>query len=104
VTDAPLSISFLRYYPGIRLRVPVSFVDDDDNPDLKRGNIYVAKISKFVEVTCGRGIPIPRNIPFSLLNAKNRDVVRVKDLKLPSGVALSKKADPEAVLAVIQSG
>ena len=86
------------------MRVPVRFVDDDDNPDLKRGNIYLANISKFVEITCGKGIPIPRNIPFSLLNAKNRDVVRVKDLILPVGVALSKKTDPEAVIAVIQSG
>lgn len=80
------------------------FVDDDDNPDLKRGSIYVANISKFVEITCGKGTPIPRNIPFSLLNAKNRDILRVKDLILPVGVALSKKADPEAVIAVIQSG
>jgi len=84
--------------------VPVRFVDDDENPEIKRGNVYMAILNKFVEVTCGKDIPIPGGIECSLRDAKVKDIIRAKDLKLPTGVHLSSKFDPDIVLAVIQAG
>ena len=104
ITAAPLNICFLKFRPGItRLRVPVNYVGDDDNPELKKGNIYLARQTKFVEVTCSRE-EIPNSIDFSLRDAKNGDVVRASSIILPEGVKLHKNVKPDMVLAVIKSG
>ena len=85
--------------------MPVKYTHEEDNAELKRGNLCVNTQSKFVEVVCASWqVPIPSRLEVSLLAAKSTDIIRVKDVKLPPGVALSKKADPESVIAVFSSG
>lgn len=45
-TEQPLSVSFLRYRPGIRLAIPVLFINQDDNIDIRRG-AHIHVINRF---------------------------------------------------------
>lgn len=36
-TEQPLNVNFLRYKPGTILKIPILFVNEDDNIDIKRG-------------------------------------------------------------------
>jgi hypothetical protein len=36
-TEQPLSVSFLRYQPGTRMALPIIFLNQDDNIEIRRG-------------------------------------------------------------------
>ena len=45
-TEQPLSVNFLRYKPGTNLKIPIAFINEDDNIEIKRGS-YLHVISGY---------------------------------------------------------
>ena len=60
ITDEPLSINFLRYRPGTRLRIPVKFIGMEQNIDIKRGS-FLVRVNRFIECVCD-GNEVPQEI------------------------------------------
>ena len=98
VTDAPLSINFLRYRPGIRVRIPVKFVGMDQNIDIKRGS-FLVRINRFIECVCGEDVP--QEIVVDVSKAKQKDVIRIDQAKLPEECNPSQRVPKDYVLAII---
>ena len=80
IRDTPLSINFLKYTPGVRVRIPVVFVGMEDSTDIKRG-AYLVRVNRFVECVC-EGDTIPRHITVDVSKAKQKDVIRLKQVRI----------------------
>lgn len=100
VTDLPVSVNFLKYKPGNRVRVPVEFANADQSQDLKRGS-FMIRVNQFVECICDA--EIPRSIVVDLANAQKGDVYKLSSLQLPPNVRPSKSVAADYVLCVIKS-
>ena len=48
LTDAPMSINFLKYWPGQFVRIPLNYINHDQSIGLKRG-CFLLRTSWFVE-------------------------------------------------------
>lgn len=101
VTDAPLSINFLQYKPGVRLRIPLKFINADQSVDIKRGCMLI-RVNRFIECVCME--EVPGHIVVDCSDAKQDQVIRLKDIKLPSGLVPARRVDGEYVLGIITSG
>ena len=100
VTDAPLSINFLRYRPGhTRVRIPVTFTGKDQNIDIKRGS-FLVRVNKFIECTIDGNV-IPQHITVDVTDAKLKDVIRINQAIMPEGCAPSDRVQEDHVLAII---
>ena len=100
VNDLPVSVNFLKYKPGMRVRIPVEFVNAEQSQDLKRGS-YVVRINQFVECVCDG--EIPSNIIVDLSNAQKGDVFKLKNVQLPPLVRPSKGVTPDHVFCVVKT-
>jgi len=89
VSDRPLHIDFLRVSPKTKVRVdvPVSFINGEKSPGLKRGgtlNIVHHEIS----VSCSPD-KIPQKFEVSLEGLQIGDAVHLSSIKLPEDVKLT---------------
>ena len=99
ITDEPLSINFLRYRPGTRLRIPVKFVGMEQNIDIKRGS-FLVRVNRFIECVCD-GNEVPQEIVVDVKEAKQKDVIRVDQAVLPVGCTPSQRVAKDYVLAIV---
>lgn len=95
-----MNVNFLIRKPGNVLRVPIEFINEDANQDLKRGS-YILRINQFLECTCEG--EIPKTLTIDLGNAPRGAVFKVSDLKLPPNVRPAKKVPLDLVICVIKS-
>ena len=102
LTDQPLSINFRAYHPGNSVRVPFSYVNEELSVALKRGS-FLQRISKFMDVTCDPGVPIPSSIPVDLTGKEKGEVIHLGDVEMPVGVHASKKTRHNLVIAKVSS-
>lgn len=100
LNDLPLSVNFLKYWPGNTMRIPFLFVNKDQSEDLKRGS-FLVHVNSFVDCTCDG--EVPAYIPVNAATLKNRDVVRLSSLELPPGVRPSRSVPSDYVIAVVKS-
>jgi len=86
VSDRPLHVDFLRVSAGtqIRVHVPVSFIDGDKSPGLKRGGTLNV-VHHEIEVLCSPA-NIPEKFEVSLEGLAINDAVHLSTIKLPAGV------------------
>lgn len=99
VTDEPVSANFLRYWPGNKLRIPFQYINQSASEDLGR-DCVVVDVNDYVECTCEGEVPFA--ITVDLTGAKNRDVIRLSNLKLPPGVRPVHSVSSDLVVAVIK--
>jgi len=99
VTDDLLSVNFLRYHPGNRLRIPVEFIVDQ-SLITKRG-CFIVRVNKFIECVCED--EVPATIKLDLGEAQKGDVFRVNALNLPEKVRPAKTVPPDYVLCVVKT-
>jgi Ribosomal protein TL5, C-terminal domain len=102
VLDEPISVNFLRYRPGNRMRIPVEFINADQSVDLRRGS-FLTRVNRYVECICDNGVPIPQNLMIDLTGVMKGEVIRVGSLKLPPGVRPAPSVPGDFVLGVIKS-
>ena len=86
VTDTPIHVDFMRISPRarVRLSVPVSFVDEEDAPGIRRGGILNV-VRHEIELIC-RADAIPEAIVISLEGLDIGDSVHISSVALPEGV------------------
>ena len=86
VTDTPIHVDFMRISPRarVRLSVPVSFVDEEDAPGIRRGGILNV-VRHEIELYC-RADAIPEAIVISLEGLDIGDSVHISSVALPEGV------------------
>ena len=101
-----MSCNWLRYTPtfGVRLDVPVNFVDADKCAPLKLGAASLEIVTNSVAFHC-RGPRIPTFLQVSLAGRKLNDRVRLSDIRLPDDITLRHKVpegdDGDLLLAKI---
>lgn len=100
ITDRPLSINFVKYWPGTRVRIPVEFINMDQSVDLRRGS-FLIRVNRFVECVCG--MEIPKSLVLDLTGAAKGDVLRLSSLIFPPGVKPSRHVPADFVIGVIRS-
>ena len=86
VTDTPIHVDFMRISPRarVRLNVPVSFIDEEDSPGIKRGGVLNV-VRHDIEFYC-RADAIPESIVISLHGLDIGDSVHISSVTLPEGV------------------
>ncbi|MEI8393986.1 MAG: 50S ribosomal protein L25/general stress protein Ctc [Rhodospirillaceae bacterium] len=86
VSDAPLHVDFLRVGSDtkITVHVPVSFINQDKCPGLKRGGTLNV-VRHAIEVQCAADV-IPEHIVVDLEGVELGGTVHFHSVKLPAGV------------------
>ncbi len=97
----PVSVNFLQYHPGNKMRIPVRIVNTENSVDLRRG-CFLVRLNNFVECVCS-DMNIPENIELDLSTSKKGDVFRASNLVLPANVKLSPRVSADDVLCIVKS-
>jgi hypothetical protein len=100
VTGNPLSVNFLRYVPGNRLRIPIDFANSDQSLDLRRG-CFIVRVNKSIECICDD--QVPSKITLDLSAAQKGDVFRINSLTFPPHVRPALTVAPDFVVCVVKS-
>ena len=89
VRDFPLHVDFLRLGEGARIavEVPVSFINDEESPGLKRGGVLNI-VRHTVELRC-LAEAIPENLEADLTGLDIGDSLHVSAISLPEDVELT---------------
>jgi hypothetical protein len=100
VTGNVISVNFLIYRPGNRVSIPVEFINEDANEDIKKG-LFLTPINTFVECTCAGDIP--EKFVLDVSTTPKRGVVRIDAIQFPPGVQPTTKVAKDMVLAIIKT-
>ena len=86
VNDRPLHVDFLRIseHAKITVAVPVTFVDEEDSPGIKRGGVLNV-VRHELELVCDAA-EIPEQIEISLKGYEVGDSIHISAVTLPKGV------------------
>ena len=86
VNDRPLHVDFLRIseHAKITVAVPVTFVDEEDSPGIKRGGVLNV-VRHELELVCDAA-EIPEQIEISLKGYEVGDSIHISAVDLPEGV------------------
>ncbi len=101
MTELPLSVNFLLYRPGIRVRIPIQFVNEDQSAELKRGS-FLVQVNKFVECLCED--TIPPTITTDVADIQKGDIIRLSALCFPPNTRPAPAVPLDFVAAVVRSG
>ena len=100
--DVPISVNFLRYRAGNRMRIPIEFINADQSVDLRRG-CFLTRVNRYVECICDNSVDIPQKLSVDLTGVMKGEVIRLRALKLPSGVRPAPSVPGDFVLGVVKS-
>lgn len=103
ITDLPVSVNWLRYYPGVKMRIPFSYYNEDKSTELKRGGSYLMTINRWVECVCDDEIPQSIPVDLSMVDARN-PVIRLSQVHLPPRVRPHKSVSRDYVIGVLKFG
>ena len=86
VNDRPLHVDFLRIseHAKITVAVPVTFVDEEDSPGIKRGGVLNV-VRHELDLVCDAA-EIPEQIEISLKGYEVGDSIHISSVTLPKGV------------------
>ena len=86
VNDRPLHVDFLRIseHAKITVAVPVTFVDEEESPGIKRGGVLNV-VRHELELVCDAA-EIPEQIEISLKGYEVGDSIHISSVTLPKGV------------------
>ncbi len=86
VTDNPLHVDFLRFSKSTKIviEIPVSFINEEDSPGLKRGGVLNI-VRRQLELRCSP-LSIPQSIVIDLTGFEIGESIHISSLDLPDGV------------------
>jgi len=90
VNDMLYCCNFLRYFPGRVIKIPVTLINEEESPALKRDG-FLIPINRYVECVIDEGVPIPDELEVECTGLQFRQVVRLDRVLFPDGVRPSKK-------------
>jgi len=99
-TDKIMSLNFLRFAPGIRVEIPLRFVDVRANLTLKRGGYLHRTAHHLTCVVNTEEIPLCLDVPCAVGGPGH--VFRASDARLPPGLRRAEMTH-DAPLAVIKT-
>lgn len=91
VTDIPVSVEFMRFKPGRKVSIPITYLNEDGSPGLKRGG-YINHIHH--QLDC---FVYTENIPATLQ-------IDVNGLHVGDKIYLEAMSFPEGILPAIPAG
>lgn len=100
ITEKPLSINFIKYWPGTRMRIPVEFINADQSVDLRRGS-FLIRVNRFIECVCD--MDIPKSLVLDLTGVQKGDVLKLQHVQFPPNVKPSRNVPPDFVVGVIKT-
>jgi len=100
LTEKPMSLNFIKYWPGTRMRIPVEFINADQSVDLRRGSFLIT-VNKFIECICD--MEIPKSLVVDLTGTVKGDVLKLNHIVFPPGVKPSKNVPTDFVVGVVRS-
>ena len=100
LTEKPISVNFLKYWPDTRMRIPIEFINADQCVDLRRGS-FLVRVNRFVECVCH--MEIPKSLVVDLAGVQKGDVLRLNCITFPPNVKPSRNVPPDFVLGVVRT-
>jgi Ribosomal L25p family len=86
--------NFLRYHPKRPLKIPLTYINVEESPALKRDG-YIIPVNKFVECFVEDGVPIPDSLEVECTGLVLKDVVKIDRIIFPDGVRYTDRTDIE---------
>jgi len=87
--------NFLRYHAGRPLKIPLTYVNEEESPALKRDG-FIIPVKKHVECFVEEGVTIPDAIEVECTGLQVKDIVRMDRLIFPDGVKPIDKLNRDA--------
>ncbi|KAG7385623.1 hypothetical protein PHYPSEUDO_001275 [Phytophthora pseudosyringae] len=84
VTDVPLAVNFLRFKPGRTVSIPITYLNEEGSPGLKRGG-FINHIHHALDCTIFTD-DIPTTLQIDVNGLHVGDKVYLESIKLPEGV------------------
>lgn len=80
--------NFCRYHPGRPIKFPVSFINTEESPALKRDG-FIIPIQRSIECFVEDDVDIPESLDMECSGLQFKDVIRTDRIILPDGVRFS---------------
>jgi large subunit ribosomal protein L25 len=77
--------NFVRYHAGRPLKIPVTYINTEESPALKRDG-FIIPVTKFVKCFVEQGVPIPDSLEVECTGLQVKDVIRMDRVIFPDGV------------------
>ncbi|OWZ15166.1 Ribosomal protein L25, Ctc-form [Phytophthora megakarya] len=84
VTDAPMAVNFLRFKPGRAVSIPITYLNEESSPGLKRGG-FINHIYHSLDCTSFTD-EIPKTLQIDVNGLHVGDKVYLEAIKFPEGV------------------
>ena len=84
VTDVPLAVNFLRYKPGRTVSIPITYLNEESSPGLKRGG-FINHIYHALECTVSTD-DVPTTLQVDVNGLHVGDKVYLEAIAFPEGV------------------
>jgi large subunit ribosomal protein L25 len=103
VTDQPIHVDFLRIAENatVTVAVPVTFVNEDDAPGIKRDGGVLNVVAHEIELTV-EASNIPTEIVVDLTGREVGDSIHLSDVTLPQGAEATAGDDTVTVATISQ--
>ena len=104
LTEAPMSINFLKYWPGQFVRIPLNYINHDQSMGLKRG-CFLLRTSRFLECVVDSADPahMPKALDVDLTGTEKGDALRLDNVIFPPHVRPSHRVPEDFVAAVVKN-
>lgn len=81
-------VNFLRYHAGRPIKLPITYVNEEESPALKRDG-FIIPIQRYIECFVEDGVDIPEKLELECTGLHLKDVIRTDRVNLPDGVRFS---------------
>eukprot|EP00551_Chaetoceros_affinis_P008409 CAMPEP_0203671790 /NCGR_PEP_ID=MMETSP0090-20130426/7477_1 /ASSEMBLY_ACC=CAM_ASM_001088 /TAXON_ID=426623 /ORGANISM="Chaetoceros affinis, Strain CCMP159" /LENGTH=376 /DNA_ID=CAMNT_0050536935 /DNA_START=34 /DNA_END=1164 /DNA_ORIENTATION=+ len=93
-------LNFVRYYPGKPIDIPITYINEEESPAMKRGG-FIAPFNRYVSCIVEEGVSIPEKIELDCTGTLLKDVLRRDRLIFPEGVRPSHKAKEDFLIGTV---
>jgi hypothetical protein len=95
-----LSVNFLRYTAGTKVKIPIEYINTDLSNDLKKG-CFIYRVNNYIECVCDE--EVPKSIIVDAAEAMKGQVYRLNNLQFPPRVRPAKSVPPDFVACVVKT-
>ena len=96
--------NFCRYHPGRAIPLPITYINEEESPALKR-EAFIIPIQRKIWCTVEDGVDIPESLDLECTGLRLKQVIRLDRLILPDGVRFSKEIEKkrdDTIIGVVQ--
>jgi len=90
-------VNYLRYFPGRPINIPITYINEEESPALKRGG-FIAPVNKYVSCVIDDGVPIPEALELECTGIGLKEVIRMDRIIFPEGVRVNSNVDLDKFL------